>query len=58
MLGRSDAVLAKITRNLAQHQIRKKEIPNLEITQVLNFIADGRIVSIGGGGVVNLDWSI
>lgn len=35
-----DAVMAKRASNLEQLQIRKEDIPNLEIIQILNFLVD------------------
>lgn len=40
LLRECDAVTAKITWILGQHQISEGEFPNLEITQILNFLAD------------------
>lgn len=34
------AVIANRDRNLGQHQIRREEVPNLEVTQILIFLSD------------------
>lgn len=35
-----DAVIANRDRNLGQHQIRREEVPNLEVTRILIFLSD------------------
>lgn len=37
LLIRCDAVMTKSFKSLGQHQTRTKEIPNLEVTQILKY---------------------
>lgn len=67
MLSGCDAVITKRSRNLVQSQIRTEEIPDLEVIQILNYLADRGVGLIviehprmkkGGGGKIDRDRSI
>lgn len=40
LLRECDAVIVNRDRNLGQHHIRREEVPNLEVTQILIFLSD------------------
>lgn len=41
-----DAVMTEGSRNLGQHHIRREEISNQEVTQILNYLVDLRLVGL------------